>query len=133
MTEMIKYGFVGIINTIIGYGVFLIAYEWFLFSPEMANALGYMFGLCAAFILNKIFVFSAGKISFALAARFILAFIVAFSLNQFILILLVQHSPFLPEIAQIFAMAAYTILFYILSKYFVFVQKSRSVAKPSHL
>lgn len=120
MHEIVKYGLAGVINTIIGYGIFLIAYEWIKFSPEIANAIGYLFGLCAAFILNKMFVFKKGKISFALLMRFLLAFFVAFAANQITLIILINHSSLWVEVAQIFAMATYTILFYLLSKYFVF-------------
>lgn len=122
MHEMIKYGLVGVVNTIIGYGIFLICYEWINFSPESANAIGYAFGLCAAFILNKKFVFKKGKISFSLVVRFLLAFIIAFFFNQITLIALITHSSIWVEIAQIFAMAIYTIMFYLLSKYFVFGQ-----------
>lgn len=130
MHEIIKYGLVGVINTIIGYGVFLIAYEWAKFSPEMANAIGYLFGLCAAFILNKIFVFNQREISFVESVRFLIAFMLAFGLNQAMLIFLINYSPVPVEVAQIFAMAIYTVLFYLLSKYFVFVKKCGSVAKP---
>ncbi len=120
LNELIKYGVVGVINTAMGYGVFWIFFRWLNFSPEAANAIGYVSALSLAFILNHIFVFSGSTISATSAARFVAAFSIAFLINQIVLLVLFRIFSVPPEVAQIFAMIVYTVVFYLINKNFVF-------------
>ncbi|MEI8204589.1 MAG: GtrA family protein [Bacteroidota bacterium] len=123
MIELLKYLFAGFINTATGYGVFLILYRRIDCSPEVANALGYLAALCMAFLLNRFFVFSSSAATGSTALRFIIAFAGAFLLNQAVLYLCIRILLVHPEIAQIFSMIAYTFVFYILNKFYVFPVK----------
>jgi len=126
MSEIVKYAIAGVINTTVGYAVFWIAFHWIGFRPAAANTLAYALALMVSFSLNKIFVFPTTQPVRHAVLRFAAAFFMAFSLNQFVLFLCMHMLLMSAEIAQIFAMASYTVAFYFMSKYFVFVK-----AKPS--
>lgn len=127
MNEFIKFLVAGVINTLTGYGVFWIMWKWAGFSPEGANAIGYVTALLLAFILNHFFVFSGSVFSMTSVTRFIAAFGTAFAINQGVLFVLFRIFFVPPEIAQVFAMTVYTIIFYFLNKWFVFSVGSKKV------
>jgi len=118
--QFIKYIISGVANTVVGYGVFLILLKLFHISPEYANASGYAIALVVAFILNKVFVFKQSVYNRSTIPRFLVAFIIAFFINQLVLMALYRVIGMSAEIAQIFAMISYTIIFYFLNKKFVF-------------
>lgn len=120
----------GLINTAIGYAIFLLFLNQFNFKPEYANAAGYTIALMAAFVLNKHFVFNDTTFKKGMILKFILAFFIAFCINQAILLLGIRIINMKAEIAQLFAMCAYTIIFYILNKKCVFNAKPASEPQP---
>lgn len=120
MTQLIKYALTGVINTLIGYGVFWLLLTKFNIHAEYANAAGYGIALIFAFLLNKVFVFNKSTFHQGMIPRFIVAFLIAFLINQLVLIVLHRVLGIRAEIAQILAMVTYTVLFYILNKRYVF-------------
>lgn len=126
MSELFKYIVSGVVNTVVGYGVFWMLLRGLHSSPEAANAVGYIVALGIAFLLNRFYVFTASKISTYTILRFLMSFAAAFAINQGVLIFLIRFFYVLPEIAQGFSMLAYTISFYISNKYFVFVVNDRN-------
>ncbi len=118
--ELVRYLAAGVINTLVGYGVFLALLVWAGVAPELANAGGYVTGLLMAFTLNYHFVFAHAVMSLATIWRFMAASLLAFLLNQAVLMVLCRYFLTSPKIAQIFAMIAYTVIFYLLNKWFVF-------------
>lgn len=118
--QFLKYLMAGVVNTVVGYGVFLVALRGLNWSPEAANALGYAFGLCVAFLLNRFFVFVVSGSASASALRFIVSFALAFAINQAALFVCYRLLLIPAEIAQIFAMVVYTVVFYLLNKHYAF-------------
>lgn len=118
--QIIKYIISGLINTAIGYCTFLFFFKQLDFKAEYANTIGYAVALIAAFFLNKVFVFSNTTFRSGMILRFIIAFVIAFLMNQAVLLIGIHLVNLKAEIAQIFAMCAYTIIFYILNKKYVF-------------
>ncbi|MHC8373103.1 GtrA family protein [Pseudomonas sp. MDT1-85] len=118
--QPLKYIFAGVVNTVIGYGVFLALIILFNTNPAYANAIGYGVALIAAFVLNKIFVFNQSTTDRSTIPKFILAFAISFTINQLVLLIVYQGMGAPAEIAQIFAMVSYTVVFYLLNKEFVF-------------
>jgi len=134
--QALKYILSGLVNTVIGYSVFLILITLFTIRPEYANAVGYGVALVAAFILNKIFVFDQSTTSRSTIPKFIAAFIAAFSLNQLVLFLLHRTMGMHAEAAQVFAMISYTVSFYFLNKNFVFPSEKlteKSIKKTNNI
>lgn len=121
MSEFFRYGLAGVVNTFVGYLAFLLFYRYMYWSPAISNVGGYAFGLVCAYFLNRAFVFSASaNNSSRRVGRFILAFFIAFALNQLVLFVLHTKLGLLAEWAQIAAMLIYTIVFYFLNKWYVF-------------
>ena len=120
MNQLSKYLIAGLVNTVVGYGVFWISLRWANYSPETANAIGYAFGLLVAFLLNRFFVFVAASSTIFTVIRFIFAFAIAFAINQATLYFCFRILMIPAEIAQIIAMVSYTITFYLLNKYYAF-------------
>lgn len=54
--KLIKYPLVGILNTIIGFGI-IFGLMFTGVSPEISNLSGYSIGIVISYILNKIFTF----------------------------------------------------------------------------
>lgn len=121
--QFIKFLSVGVINTVIGYGTFLVFLRFLAIDPEVANAIGYLFALTVAFFLNKNFVFGGGSLSTSTISRFIFSFLISFSINQSVLHFFYHYLQLPPELSQIPAMLTYTIAFFLLNKFFVFKYK----------
>jgi len=120
MSELQKYIFAGVINTITGYCVFLAALRLMGIRAEFANAVGYAVALTVAFILNKFYVFAKNKNPNYTLLRFSFSFAIAFVINQGVLIFFLRFFSLPAEFAQILSMSAYTVSFYLLNKWFVF-------------
>lgn len=118
-SELVRYIVAGLVNNVVGYGAFLVALKLLQTSAQVANVIAYAVGLQAAFLLNRFYVFKGSTISTRTGIRFLVAFALAFGINQLVLLALVQGSEIAPEIAQLFAMASYMGIFYLLNKYLV--------------
>ena len=120
MKQLVRYGAVGVINTCVGYAIFLAGLRLFGLAPHMANVISYALSLCLAFGLNRCFVFTSAPTARHAAWRFALAYCGAFLVNQAMLWGLLQGTVLAPESAQLCAMVAYSVVLYLLSKFFVF-------------
>ncbi|SMQ61823.1 Putative flippase GtrA (transmembrane translocase of bactoprenol-linked glucose) [Pseudidiomarina planktonica] len=117
--EFFRFLVVGVINTAVGYGVFYLLLRYLHVQPYLANAIGYCVALSVAFTLSRCFVFNK-TYKPRMVLNFTIAFILAFGLNQITLFLSLNVAGLIPELAQLFAMAVYTVAFFFLNKYFVF-------------
>jgi putative flippase GtrA len=118
--QFFRYLIAGGINTAVGYGIFLLLFSVLGMNPQWANAISYGIALLVAFFLNKKFVFHGGALTGDLIARFLLSFILAFALNQVVLVFGYKILTLDARLAQMIAMISYTISFYCLNKFFVF-------------
>lgn len=118
--QLLKYLIVGLVNTLVGYGAFFILVRAMQIIPEIANALSYALALTIAFTLNKIYVFERATVTLRAIAKFIISFLLSFTINQFVFISFYRVMGFSAETSQLPAMLAYTLVFYALNKYFVF-------------
>lgn len=117
--EFHRYLAAGLLNTAIGYASFLIALHALGLTPITSNGISYAIGLLSAYIMNGAFVFKKSRHSIESLLRFILGFFIAYAINIGTLHSSTEYIGLRPEIAQIFAMASYTISFYFINKYFV--------------
>ena len=119
---LIKYLLVGILNTIVGFGlIFLLM--WHGFSPEISNIIGYGVGICFSFVMNKVFTFkskqASKKANLAEFIKFISSMLIAWGLN-FITLKICLNFGVNAYISQIISGGIYTITGYLLSKIWVF-------------
>ncbi len=129
MTSFHRYLVAGVINTLVGYVVFLFALRVLGASPGVANAACYAIALSVAFLLNKHYVFATKSSASTELWRFLVSFALAFLLNQLVLAMGVGWLRIPAEISQIIAMSVYTVVFYLLNKWFVFSGKEIYVAR----
>lgn len=116
--QAVKFGLVGVINTVVGLTVFY----GFLYlvgtSPGMSNVIGHCVAVCGSFFLNSTFTFNRAP-SVKRAIQFLFAFGLSLAVN-----LVVLHGGIAmglsPGIAQLPAMVTYTCVFFLVSRFHVF-------------
>ena len=118
--RLIPFLVTGVANSIVGFSVIFFC----LFvgaSGITANITGYAVALTCSFLLNRHYVFGVrGTISHAEVIKFLAVFITAFGVNMSVLLLTQSVLGEASQIAQVLAVAAYTLVFYPLSRMFVF-------------
>lgn len=125
--SFIKYLMVGMINTLVGFGIiFILMYSGLL--PEIANFIGYLCGFILSFILNKYFTFKSKNYVKSEFIRFALSMGIAYLINLLILVISYRSLGINEYISQIIAGIFYTLVGYLLSKFYTFklVKKDRN-------
>lgn len=117
--EFARYLMSGVVNTVAGYSAFLLALHGFGLGQFAANAASYAVGLAVAYTLNLAFVFRGSRHSTGALARFLAGFALAYAVN--LAALHVSHAllGLREEFAQVAAMVAYTVSFYLINRCFV--------------
>lgn len=118
--EFFRYIIAGIVNTAVGYAAFFFLLRLIGLDAYVSNFISYGVGLCVAFILNKVFVFKNKRALRRAPVVFLAGFAVSYFSNICVLYLLVNEFRVAGEISQLFAMAVYTVSFYIVNRLFVF-------------
>jgi len=59
LKQLIKFGLVGIVNTLLTLTVFFILTKIFGMAPDLANPIGFVFGFTNSFVMNKIWTFKS--------------------------------------------------------------------------
>lgn len=117
--SFIKYLMVGMINTLVGFGIiFILMYRGLL--PEIANFIGYLCGFILSFILNKYFTFKSKNYVKSEFIRFALSMGIAYLINLLILVISYRYFGINEYISQIIAGIFYTLSGYLLSKFYAF-------------
>jgi putative flippase GtrA len=116
--EFARFVLAGLANTALGYGVFLLLWGWLSAAPGTANAVSYALGLLQSLLLNRWFVFRGARLSAGAVLRFALGFALAYALNLGTLHALIGLGLH-PALAQIGAMAVYTLAFYAVNRLWV--------------
>ncbi|WP_213876521.1 GtrA family protein [Pseudomonas sp. dw_358] len=114
----------GAANTVVGFAVIFIAMGAGL-SPLVANMCGYAVGFVLGFVLSKKVVFRSEGAFVKESIRYLIAFIIAFLLNVFVLHLAITLVGLPPVIAQIVAAVVYTAVMYLLTRFYVFAPSHR--------
>lgn len=120
LARLLRFGLTGLANSAVGWAV-IFGGLWAGMSGLAANAAGYAVGLVLSFTLNRRFVFGVtGKVRAGEVLRFIAAFAIAYGVNVAVLLaaqgVLGEGSP----LAQLPAIGAYIVIFFLLSQFVVF-------------
>jgi putative flippase GtrA len=117
--QILKYLLVGIINTIVGYGI--IFFLMFVgVSPEVSNIVGYAVGISVSYVLNKIYTFQSKAHPKKEFPKFVLSLLASYTLNFLTLVLCIHILKINPYISQIISGAVYTLSGFVFLKYFAF-------------
>ncbi len=120
LARLFRFGLAGLANSAVGWAV-IFGGLWAGMSGLAANAAGFGVGLVLSFTLNRRFVFGVtGAVQGREVAKFLAAFAVAYGINVAVLhaaqSVLGADSPW----AQLPAIGAYVVIFFVLSQLFVF-------------
>jgi putative flippase GtrA len=112
-----RYAGSGALNTVAGFAV-IFALMALGFSPYIANIGGYLVGFILGFVVSKKFVFRSNGHFVTESLRYLVAFLVCFSLNLLALKLALTRTNAVA--AQIIAAVIYTGAMYLFTRWFVF-------------
>ncbi len=121
--QALKFGLVGVANTALGLAVILASMSLLGLSPVLANVVGYAAGLCLSFYVNSRWTFGH-RASAGTAARFTLAFGVSYLMNVAVLLIGLHVFEASAVTAQVFAVVTYSVVFFVLSKGFVYTNEN---------
>ena len=91
--QFVKYCMVGVLNTLVTYGVIYLCKSFLGMNLYVCNALGYLAGLTNAFFCNKSWVFKSSGSYRREMTRFFAGFAICYAL-QFILVWMLTESEF---------------------------------------
>lgn len=118
--QALKYGVVGIGNTIITAVVIWIMMKPLGFSDVISNITGYVAGILNSFVWNKQWTFKSSVGWCRSAVRFGLVFAVCYLMQLGILLLLNKYLTIDSYCNQLIAMVFYTVINFVMNKYFTF-------------
>lgn len=120
LSRLLRFGLTGLANSAVGWAV-IFGGLWAGLSGLVANAAGYAVGLVLSFTLNRRFVFGVtGAVSAREVAKFLAAFAVAYGVNVAVLLAAQSVLGANDPLAQLPAIGAYIVIFFLLSQFFVF-------------
>lgn len=121
--DAFRYGLVGVVNTLVGFSIIIGLEQGFGVNPYLANAGGYAVGVMVSFVLKRRYVFGKGRSVREAGPRYLASVLFSFALNQGVLFLahaVLPEGPLAEITAQLSGMCVYTVVLFLLSRYWVF-------------
>lgn len=119
MEKFIKFGLVGVLNTVITIIVFNIL-RFIGIDMVVANTMGYICGMANSYLWNNRWVFKSNSKDVGTVIKFIVVNVITMVINNCILILLVQKIGINEVIAQGSALILTTVINFMGSKVWIF-------------
>ena len=119
-STFIRFIFVGIVNTIIGYSLIMLFFHFFYLTYGVSYLLSYIITFIISFFLNRKFVFLSENDKLQEFIKFILAFFISYSISYIFLYIFVEYRIMDENIAFFAGMVIYSIIFYLLNKHVTF-------------
>jgi len=123
LARFFRFGLAGVANTLVGLGVIATLDLGLHLRPAIANAVGYAVGIGLSFVLSHQFVFRSQQPAKAAAPQFLISAAIAFAMNQAALAVaghLLGGDPALRLAAQICGMSVYTLVLFVLGRFWIF-------------
>lgn len=121
VSQAIKYGIVGVGNTVITAVVIWLMMKVFGFPDVVSNGIGYGAGVLNSFIWNKQWTFRSEAGWIGSAIRFGVVFGICYLLQLGLLVYVLNpYLPIDPYYNQLIAMAFYTMINFIMNKFYTF-------------
>jgi len=118
--QAVKYGIVGVSNTVITALVIWIMMKLLGFSDVVSNITGYAVGVLNSFILNRQWTFKSSAGWLGSALRFGGVFIICYLLQLGLLLYLNKTLTIDTYYNQLIAMVFYTVINFVMNKFFTF-------------
>lgn len=114
-----RYAGSGVINTLVGFSVIFLMMGVGV-SPLVSNIAGYSVGFVLGFVVSKKIVFRSNGDFIWESVRYLVSFLLAFTLNLVVLHVLLTWTKLPPVLSQVVAAICYTTSMYCLTRYYVF-------------
>ena len=121
MTQFIKFSLVGVVNTLIHYGVFYGLYQFFDVYHLLASTAGFLFAVSNSYFMNKYWTFKGEGLGGCFEFfRFLMVSVLALFLNLLTMWTLVELLSFYPPVAQLLAIALTLVVNFLGNKFWSF-------------
>ena len=120
LKQAIRYGVVGVSNTLITAVVIWVMMKMAGCSDVLSNITGYAAGVLNSFVLNKKWTFKSAIGWTRGAVRFGVVFGICYLMQLGLLLYLNKHLTIDSYFNQLLAMAFYTVINFIMNKYYTF-------------
>lgn len=117
----------GLANTAVGYGAFAVALFLLGVSPLWSNIIAYATGLVVAVFLMRLWVFPSKKKKRRYVATFLAIFLFSYLVNLIVFTVGLALTPIHPALMQIVAMASYSVVFFVLGRFFLADKPGRAL------
>lgn len=114
---------IGILNTIVGYGIFYVLLSIFDFYYPISLFISHLVGVLHSYFWNSKWTFEAGKFSLNSLFKFSQVYIVTFVVNLGMLYILVDKLHWQPLVSQAFCLFITTCISFFGHKYYSFKKK----------
>lgn len=121
--QAVKYGIVGVSNTLITAVVIWVMMKIFGCSSILSNVVGYSAGVVNSFILNKQWTFKSSAGWLSSAVRFGIVFGICYLMQLGVLIYLNKYLAIDPYYNQLIAMVFYTVINFLMNKFYTFKEQ----------
>jgi putative flippase GtrA len=121
--QIIKFSLVGLLNTTVSLAIIFGSKGLLGWSDLIANAAGYFVGMIISFVANRRWTFEHHGTVHTAAARFLIAFGISYGANLGTVFALIEVGVN-SYLAHAAGMVPYTLIFYLVSRFFVFAEPS---------
>ena len=118
--EFVRFGLIGVVNTVVGFGVIVALMAGAGWPPLAANVGGYAIGLLVSYALNRRFLLPQRPVRRGGLPRFVLAFFLAYGVNLGGLWLGLHLLAAPVILAQVLAVGSYAVCFFLICRFYVF-------------
>jgi putative flippase GtrA len=119
LTQLIRYGVVGVLNNLLGYLIYLLL-TWLWLDPKMAVTLMYPIGALSAYFGHARYSFAFSGSTWHGIIRYAIAHLIGYGANICLLYVFMDMLGFPHQMVQAFAIVAVGGILYLLFRYFVF-------------
>ena len=119
LTQLFRYGFIGICSNLTAYSLYLLM-TYMGFSPKIVMSFIYVIGAGIGFVANRKWTFEHKGHYFNTGARFLIAHVLGYLLNLSILFVMVDKLGYLHQWVQASAIFIIAIFLFLSFKFFVF-------------
>lgn len=124
IAEIKKYGVVGILNTSLGYLIYLFL-TWFWLDPKIVVTIMYPIGAVTAYFGHARYSFSYNGNHLHGIGRYIIAHLIGYATNYSMLHLFWNRLGYSHQLVQAVAIVVVAVILFFLFRYFVFNQREK--------
>ena len=121
--QAVKYGLVGVLNTLISLGVYSLFAYVFNFNYLLANTISYVVGVINSFLWNKLWTFKSKQNGSMEMVWFVVIFLVSFGIQNGCLIFFKEALKLSKFWAYVLSMPIYPLISFLGNKFITFRPK----------